>query len=51
MFRLPPFSPFQFFLSWGLVGLLPELFVVNLLRPSDVEEAPETVVNDYLEFV
>ena len=58
MFRLPqcvpyppPFSPFQFFLNWGLVGLLPELFVGNLLRPSDVEDAPETVVNEYLEFV
>jgi len=23
----PPLSPFQFFLNWGLVGLLPELFV------------------------
>jgi hypothetical protein len=30
---------------------LPELFVGNLLRPSDVEDAPETVVNDYLEFL
>ena len=39
----PPFSPFQFFLNWWLVGLLPELFVGNLLRP-------ETVVNEYLEF-
>jgi hypothetical protein len=42
----PPCSPFQFFLNWGLVGLLPELFVGNLLRPSDVEAAPETVVNE-----
>jgi hypothetical protein len=39
---------FQFFLNWGLVGLLPEVFVGNLLRPSDVEYAPETVVNEYL---
>jgi hypothetical protein len=34
----------------GLVGLLPEFFVGNLLRPSDVEDAPETVVDEYLEF-
>ena len=47
----PPFSPFYFFLNWGLVGLLLELFVGNLLRPSDVEDTPETVVNEYLEFV
>jgi hypothetical protein len=33
------------------IGLLPELFVGNLLRPSDVEVAPETVVNEYLEFI
>jgi hypothetical protein len=46
----PQFSPFQFF---RLVGLLPEAehFVGNLLKPSDVEDAPETVVNEYLEFV
>jgi hypothetical protein len=31
----PPFSPFQFFLNWGLVGFLLELFVGNLLRPSE----------------
>jgi hypothetical protein len=43
----PPFSLVQFFLNWGLDGLLPELFVGNLLRPSDVEDAPETVVNEY----
>jgi hypothetical protein len=30
---------------WRLVGLLPELFVGNLLMPSDVEDVPETVVN------
>jgi hypothetical protein len=47
----PPFSPFQFFLNWGLVGLLLEFFVGNLLRPSDVEDVPETFVNEYLEFV
>ena len=48
----PPFSPVQFFLNWGLVGLLPEFFVGNLLRPSDVEDVPETVVvNEYFEFV
>jgi hypothetical protein len=47
----PPFSPFQFFLNWGLVGLLPELFIGNFLRPSDVEDAPKTVVNEYLGFV
>jgi hypothetical protein len=35
----------------GVVVLLPELPVGNLLRPSDVEDAPETVVNEYLEFV
>jgi hypothetical protein len=47
-----PFSPVQFFLNWGLVGLLPEFFVGNLLRPSDAEDVPETVVvNEYLEFV
>ena len=59
MFLLPrcvshpsPFSPVQFFLNWGLVGLLPEFFVGNLLRPSDAEDVPETVVvNEYLEFV
>jgi hypothetical protein len=34
-----------------MVGFLPELFVENLLRPSDVEDAPDTVVNEYLEFV
>jgi hypothetical protein len=28
---------------------LPELFVGNLLRPSDVEVAPETVVNEYFD--
>jgi hypothetical protein len=47
----PVYLHFQFFLNWGLVGLLPELFVGNLLRPSDVEDVPETVVNEHLEFV
>jgi hypothetical protein len=45
------FSTFQFCLNWGLAGFLPELFVENLLRPSDVEDAPDTVVDEYLEFV
>jgi hypothetical protein len=47
----PPFSPFQFFLNWWLVGLLPELFLRNLLRPSDVEDSPQKFVNENLEFV
>jgi uncharacterized membrane protein YuzA (DUF378 family) len=34
----PPFSPFHFFLNWGLVGHLSELFLRNILRPSDVED-------------
>jgi hypothetical protein len=47
VFWLAQFFPFQFFLNWGLVGLLSEFFVGNLLRPSDVEDVPETVVQNY----
>ena len=36
---------------WWLIYCLPQIFVGDVIRPSDVNDAPQTLVDKDLEFV